>query len=98
MALPRFKNDDKDFQLMQSGWATQLEPLIAFPPNKGKLIKDVVLAIGANKIDHRLGRQPQGWIIADINAAATVYRSEPFNDLTLTLTSNAAATAQIWVF
>lgn len=98
MALPRFKSDDQSLTLLQSQWASQLEPVINFPPVKGRLIKDVALAIGANKIDHKLGRQPQGWVIADINAAATVYRSEPFNELTLTLTSNAVATAQIWVF
>lgn len=98
MALPRFTSDSQPLTQMQSQWATQLEPVIAFPPNKGLLLKDVSLNNGVTVINHKLGRKPQGYLIADINSAATIYRSEPFNDLTLTLTSNAATTVTLWVF
>lgn len=98
MALPRFQTDDKDFQLMQSTWATALDPMLSNPSLKTRLIKDVSLAIGANKIDHRLGRTPQGWRIVDIDGVAQIYRSEAFNPLTLTLTSDAAVTIALEVF
>jgi hypothetical protein len=99
MSLPKFNGfTESNFSLLQTNWSTQLDPVIAFPPNKGLLVKDVSLINGVNTINHRLGRKPQGYVIADINAAATIYRSQPFDALTLTLTSNAAAIATIWVF
>lgn len=98
MALPQFQSDDKDFQLMQSSWSTQINPLLANPSLKSLLIKDIALASGANVISHRLGRKPQGWRIVDINGAATIYRSANFNNLTLTLTSDASVTVAIEVF
>lgn len=98
MALPRFQTDNKDFQLMQSAWATQLDPMLSNPSLKTRLIKGVSLIVGATKIDHKLGRTPQGWRIVDIDGAAQIYRSEALNDLTLTLTSDAAVTVAIEVF
>ena len=98
MALPQFQSDDRDFQLMQSAWATQLNPMLANPSLQCILLKDVVLANGSNVINHKLGRKPQGWRIVDINGAATIYRSAALNNLTLTLTSNAAVTVSLEVF
>ena len=48
--------------------------------------------------NHGLQQTMQGWMITDINAAATVYRSQPLNDKTLTLTSSAACTVDLVVF
>jgi len=79
-------------------WATALEPILALPPNQGILLKDVKLSTGANTVNTYLGRQAQGWIVTDQTAAATVYRSQPFNSLTLTLTSSAPTTVSLWVF
>lgn len=83
---------------MQTTWATQLEPLLSFPPNNGLLIKNLALVTGANSINHKLQRLPQGWMIIDQNAVATFYRSQPLNNLTLTLTSSATVTVSLWVF
>lgn len=94
MALPQGLN----LQMMANRWATFLDPLLKNPISNGIILKDVPLILGATVIDHRLGRVPQGWILIDINAAATIYRSAAFNDLTLTLTSNAAVTASLYVF
>jgi len=62
------------------------------------VVDNVVLAIGNNVINHGLGRVPTGWIIMDINAAATIYRSAAFNVNTLTLNSSAVATIRLGVF
>lgn len=40
----------------------------------------------------------QGWFLVDIQGPATIYSSAPFNNLTLTLTSNTAVTVSIGVF
>lgn len=83
---------------MQTTWAAQLDPVIQNQIVNGVLIKNVKLTNGITTINHLLSRQMQGWFIADINAAVNVYRSQPFNDKTLTLTANAAATANVWCF
>lgn len=94
MSLPLRLNWD----MAQDRWATELQPIINLPPNQGRLIKNVPLINGVTVVSHKLGRVQQGWIIADQDAAAQIYRSAAFNNLTLTLTSNAAVNINIWVF
>jgi hypothetical protein len=98
MALPQFQSDDRDFQLMQSSWASRLDPLLGNPSLKSLILKDITLAIGSNTINHLLGRKQQGWRVIDINGAAVIYRSQPFNNLTLTLTSDAVVTVSLEIF
>jgi len=84
--------------LMQTRWKSLLDPLLENPLNDVLILSDVVLAIGNNTINHKLGRKQQGWLILDINGAATIYRSAAFNDKTLTLNSSAAVTIKLGVF
>lgn len=83
---------------MQTKWASIINPLLSKPMLQGQNLENVTLVTGTNIINHKLGRKLQGWTITDIDAAVTVYRSAPMNDLTLTLTSSGNATANIWVF
>jgi hypothetical protein len=83
---------------MQTKWAAQINPVLASPTNNSSILEGVKLVSGVNVINHLLGRPMQGWIITDINAAITVYRSAPMNNLTLTLTASGAATVNIEVF
>ncbi len=82
----------------QDRWATDLNPVIDFAPTQGILLTNQALKDGVTVLNHLLGRQQQGWMITDINGPATIYRSQPFNSLTLTLTSSAAVTCNIWVY
>ena len=68
------------------------------PLNQMVILNGVVLAVGNNTITHGLGRIPTGWIVMDVNAAATIYRSSPFTATTLTLNSSAIATIRLGVF
>ncbi len=79
-------------------WATILSPWLGNPMSKGIFLKDVALINGVTTINHLLQRKQQGYFITDQNAAASIYRSQPFNGLTLTLTSNAAVTVSLFVF
>lgn len=83
---------------MQTTWATQLDPVVNFAPNQGLLLKNIALDAGVNVVNHLLGKNMQGWIIIDQNASASIYRSQPMNNLTITLTSNAPVTVSMWVF
>ncbi len=96
--LPQFQDTSQPFQLMQSQWSRILNPIISNPITNPTILKDVVLASGNNVINTRLGQKAQGWMIADVNAAVQIYRSAPYNDLTLTLNSSGAATVTLVIF
>lgn len=95
--LPIFLSTDR-FHSMQTLWSSILNPIITNPVMNGLTLEGVKLASGSNVINHTLGRTQQGWFLVDQNSTATVYRSAPFNDLTLTLTASAACTVNIYVF
>jgi hypothetical protein len=86
-----------EWELANPLWAQALNPIIASPLSSSRIIT-ASLINGATIINHGLGRLMQGWFIVDINGAATIYRSQPLNTTTLTLTSNAAVIAKIGVF
>jgi hypothetical protein len=98
MSLPIFQDPNRNFMLMQTGWSSQLTPWLKNPMGQGVYLEGVNLINGVTQIDSKLGRMMQGWMITDINGAATIYRSQPLNSKTLTLTSNAAVTVNLYVF
>lgn len=98
MSLPIYQTDIREMALLQTVWASQLNPLLKDPLNNGIILHGISLINGVTVINHLLARKLQGWSIVDINGAATVYRSQPKNDKTLTLTSNAAVIVDIFVF
>ena len=98
MALPYFLTSNKELSLLQTSWQAQINPVLANPFVQGILIEDVALVNGSTVINHLLGRKQQGWVLVDISGAATIYRSQPFNSLTLTLVSSAAVTVNLYCF
>ncbi len=96
--LPKFQTNDQTLSLLQTKWTSILNPIIANPMTNMQVIENVTLINGATTINHLLQRQMQGWTILDVNAAATIYRSQPMNDTTITLTSNAACIIKLGVF
>lgn len=87
-----------DLPKMQTTWAQQLNPVIANALVQGQQLNNIQLINGVTVVNHKLGRKMQGWIVVDMDAASIIYRSQPFNALTLTLTSNAAVSISLWVF
>ena len=79
-------------------WAAIINPFLGNPTNNVAVLKNIVLATGVNVINHKMGKAPVGWFLTDLNANIVVYRSQPLNDKTLTLTSSGAATVSIGVF
>lgn len=102
MSLPIFHTEDQDMALLQTKWASQLNPLLSNPISNGILLKSVILATGANVVNHKLGRKPQGWIITRYNGGtANLYDTQDNNQtpaLTLNLTSSSAVSVDIYVF
>jgi hypothetical protein len=79
-------------------WAQSLNPVIANPTNNIQIISNFPLKTGVNIINHMLGHTLIGWFLTDIQGIADIYRSAPFNALTLTLTVSAPVTVSIGVF
>lgn len=97
MALPRNLNWD----LANTKWASQLDPLLANPMNQVNILKNVNLINGTNTINHRLGAKLQGWFLTRLRGAAAIYDqqdSNPSPELTLILVSNANVSVDIGVF
>lgn len=98
MLLPKIKNDDSTLQLMQDKWASILNPVISQPLSSANILTNVELIAGTNVINHLLARKMQGWIVSDIDAASSIFRSSPLNDKTLTLDSSANCIVNLVVF
>lgn len=98
MQLPIFHSDSRESMMMQSRWSTLINPILNQPLNAGNILTGIDLISGVTVVNHLLGRQMQGWFIVDQDAVASIYRSAAMNDLTLTLTSSAAVTVNIFVF
>lgn len=84
---------------VQDNMSLFADALVKIPLLDGILIKDVVLGTTEVRINHTLGREPQGWIIVKKNAAADIYESSStLTDRYLSLTATATVTASIWIF
>lgn len=85
----------------ENQWASIIEPVLNAPIVDGSLMTGIVLISGTTVVNHKLGRKLVGWLIVGSNAAATVYDNQATNQtpqLTLSLTSSAAVTVNLWVF
>lgn len=89
------------WEMAQTTWATQIDPIIANPTINNLVLKNVSLVAGSNTINHRLGRALQGWNSVRIRAAATLYDQQDTNQtpqLTLVLVASAPVVVDLVVF
>ena len=93
-----FLSSKLPWELANNKWASVLNPILQNPLNSANILKNVSLVTGSNTINHGLGRIMQGWWFIDIDAAITYYRSQPLNNLTLTITCSGPANVSIGVF
>jgi hypothetical protein len=88
-----------DLPHTQTQWAALLNPLLSNPLLQGRAVNNIVLVSSSPQtINHGLGRNMIGWFLIDQQAAANVYRTQPFNSKTITLESSADCTINIWCF
>lgn len=101
MALPIFQTPERILSMLQTRWASIIDPFLANPALDSIILPSVRLAVGTNVISHRLGRKLQGWSIVRQRSAASVYDTQDAStmpELTLTLVSSAAVVVDILVF
>jgi hypothetical protein len=58
----------------------------------------VALTTSPATVDHKLGRVPQGFIVVDIDAAATPYRVTPFSLLSVQMQADAPCQTKLLFF
>ena len=90
-----------DWTQAQTKWAATLNPIVSNPLVSGLILSNVVVASGANTINHLLGRALQGFLVILNSAAVTYYDSQSTNqrpDLTLILNASGASTISLYVF
>lgn len=61
------------------------------------LIAVPLIAAGTTRIVHKLGREPQGWVVCGRNANAQVWEASKSKDA-LNLNCSANVTVTLWVF
>lgn len=84
---------------IQDNVGTLLNQVAAVPLLSGVKVAGVVLGATAVNVAHGLGRAFTDWLITDINANATVWRSASANPETvLTLTASGTVTVSLWVW
>lgn len=100
--LPSFNTSDTALGRMQSTWAAILNKFVDLPLLQGIQLKNISLVTGANVINHKLGRAPQGYIVTRFQVAGSlIYDTQATNqmpELTLNLTSSANTTVDLWVY
>lgn len=98
-AIPRVQSQDRAINQLQQNiilGVQQLKDQVNSGITGGIFIT-AALSAGNNVINHNLQSVPTGFIITDINAAATVYRVE-YTKFTVTLNSSAGATVTFYLF
>lgn len=101
MNVPIFQTQTPDLMLIQTRWASILNPTLSLPILNGNLLQNVPLSSGVNQINHKLGRNLIGWFPVRKRSAGTVYDSQDTNpspSVTLTLHSSDASVIDLWVF
>lgn len=96
MSLNRIITTNQDIQLIQDNVNNALTPIQKSPFIGGVLLTNISLTTGSNAVPHTLGRTPSIWVIADINAAQTIYRTT-WDITNINLTASGAVTISMWV-
>lgn len=88
--------------MLQTSWASQLNPLLSDPLSNSIMLADIVLKTGDNTINHRLGRKLQGYIVTRMqDGFVQLYDKQNSNqmpELTLILNSSGNGKIDLIVF
>lgn len=100
--LPIFQTTDRDLSMLQTAWASVLNPLADSPLAKSIILTEIDLVSGDNIINHKLGRKLQGWWVVRMqDAFVQLYDKQSTNlmqDKTLILNSSGSSTINLVVF
>lgn len=99
--LPKFQTTDQSLSLLQTAWATQIDPVIGSPIATPTILKGVALITGSNTVNHMLGQPLTGWFVVRQRSSASIYDTQdtnPIPDKTLRLVSSSGVNVDLMVF
>ncbi len=99
-SLTIFTTMIKELSLMQTRWASLLNPVLANPITSAHYLKSVPLVTGSNSINHMQGQALNGYLITGMHGAfAEIYdMPSPTPKLTLVLHASAPTSVDIAVY
>jgi hypothetical protein len=97
MPYTRIQTSNADINRLQDNIAKVVNPLEVQPLAGGNMLKDVALTTSQTSVPHKLDHTPQFFIISDINANATVWRSATSDSQYIYLTASASCVVSMWV-
>lgn len=78
-------------------FAERINTLLDSPILRKNVLEKDLTSGTALKIPHKLGRTPEGWLVVDRDASATVHRVSWDKDF-LELQADADVSVKVWVF
>lgn len=96
--LRRIQGGGEELQRFQDSVINTFQPLLNSEIVFGVILKGELLGTTATRVEHKLGREPIGWLIITKDKASDIY-STARDSRTLSLTASVAdTTVDIWVF
>lgn len=98
------RKEDAETRGVQHGISAHTEQVSQCPLIVGSALEDVSMTAATDeKIAHKLGFQPTGWIVVDYETSAssplpTRIKRISWDDKFITLQSNVDCTVDLWVF
>ena len=85
---------------MQNRWGSALDPVVNNPIVQGVQLTNQALVVGANSINHKLGRKPLGYIITGMHGSYSQIYDTPslMPNLTLVLHASAITSVDVYVY
>ena len=91
----------REMTSLQTNVEQAVGEVIKSPLINGRLLENVILGTASVRVEHKLGRKPQGYIVVRRTADAQVFDSQAVEgspDLFLPLTASAPVTVSLWIF
>lgn len=64
----------------------------------GTIVSDISIEAGSNEVSHKLGRQPIGWAVVDVQGAAPSLYRNSWDSRIINIESDVSSTISLWVF
>jgi hypothetical protein len=94
-------SQNEEVTRLQSHLKQTLAPLLDLPIQDGVLIQDISIETTDTLVQHKLGRNYEGWIVTRLKDNAVIYESTTSNantDIHIILKGSAACTADLYFF
>lgn len=97
----KISSTNKEVKQLQENVEQAIKPIINSQIVDGVLVKNIVIVSGTEKfVEHKLGREPIGFIVVRKRANAIIWDDQDnnTNKRTFSLNSSANVTIDAWIF